>query len=83
MSTSSTIDDGRHLAAGQSGWRCPGCSKCYAPSVSTCPDCGRPGTEQRVRMTRGACCGRGLKIHSPDETQVVSNDVTYRVSEGG
>lgn len=24
------------------GWRCPGCSRCYAPSVTECRACGQP-----------------------------------------
>jgi hypothetical protein len=24
----------------QTGWRCPGCSRCYAPFISECSRCG-------------------------------------------
>ena len=28
------------------GWKCPGCNRCHAPSVTTCPFCAAywPGT---------------------------------------
>ena len=32
------------------GWQCPGCSRCYAPSVAACGHCG-PG------MTTGLTTG--------------------------
>lgn len=24
----------------QIGWKCPGCGRCHAPAVRTCPHCG-------------------------------------------
>lgn len=36
------------------GWKCPGCGKCYAPSVVQCYTCGI--TETKVPVRSGTEC---------------------------
>lgn len=38
-----------------SGWQCPGCSRCWAPTVRQCGECG-PKTELAT-STNESCCG--------------------------
>lgn len=33
------------------GWRCPGCQRCYAPSVTMCPTCGQHTLTQPLPLT--------------------------------
>lgn len=28
------------------GWQCPGCGRCYAPTVEQCPHCGPKATDE-------------------------------------
>jgi hypothetical protein len=38
---STTYPTGRGQQQAATGWQCPGCSRCYAPWMSTCDSCGQ------------------------------------------
>lgn len=47
--------EGRGRPQQTSGWQCPGCSRCFAPTVRECSHCG-PKTELATSTNTG-CCG--------------------------
>ena len=47
------------------GWKCPGCGRCYAPSVPECSRCGQPGeTSTTYTIVTDRCsCALPLRLY--------------------
>ena len=53
--------EGRGRPQPASGWQCPGCSRCYAPGIRQCGECGPKTLGERIRSADGCCSLNGCE----------------------